>query len=248
LLLVAAIWAVSFSHLVHAQESEPYTQANAFAVFGEYSNTSSHIYLGESRQRKLASLGASYTRRLFRTENGELRFLIEWRPALEESDPITSITYASYTPASGWIYGFIQSVNSEKCTPGSGSTIFKYYRPGGGTFTAEGYDTISCYREWTYAQGLAPLGFQYAFRRHHELRPFLTGNAGTLFSTRPIPMADAGSFNFMFAFGAGVEFYRHDHQSVALEYRVNHISNKFTAPENPGIDSGLFRVIYSFGR
>lgn len=245
---MAAIWAASFSHLSHAQESEPYTQANAFGVFGEYSNDSSHIYLGQSRQRKLASLGASYTRRLFRTEKGELRFLVEWRPAFEESDPITSIKYSDYSLRYDWYNGFIQTVSPSKCTPGSSSEALKIYLPGGGTFSYTYRQTTTCYREWTYAQGFAPLGFQYAFRRHHQLRPFLTGNAGTLFSTRPIPMADAGSFNFMFAFGVGVEFYRQDHESVALEYRVNHISNKFTAPENPGIDSGLFRVVYSFGR
>ena len=41
---------------------------------------------------------------------------------------------------------------------------------------------------------------------------------------------------------------RRDHHALAIEYRLNHISNNFTALTNPGIDSNLLRVAYSFGR
>jgi opacity protein-like surface antigen len=69
-----------------------------------------------------------------------------------------------------------------------------------------------------------------------------------MYSTRPIPDESAGSFNFTFDFGAGVEFWRSASKSVRIDYRYHHISNHYTAPDNPGIDNGLFQVTYAFGR
>ena len=61
-------------------------------------------------------------------------------------------------------------------------------------------------------------------------------------------MTGAGSFNFAFNFGGGVEFFRSQTQSIRLEYQVQHLSNKDTADLNPGIDSGFVRFTYAFGR
>jgi hypothetical protein len=59
---------------------------------------------------------------------------------------------------------------------------------------------------------------------------------------------NAGSFNFTFDFEAGLELYRTRGKSIRAEYRYHHISNNNTAPNNPGIDSGLFQFTYCFGR
>jgi opacity protein-like surface antigen len=69
-----------------------------------------------------------------------------------------------------------------------------------------------------------------------------------MYSTQPIPIRAAGSFNFTFDLGAGVELYRSKTRSIRAEYRYHHISNHGTAEVNPGIDNGLFQVTYSFGR
>jgi opacity protein-like surface antigen len=69
-----------------------------------------------------------------------------------------------------------------------------------------------------------------------------------MYSTRPIPLTMAGSFNFTFDLGAGVEIYQNKTRSIRVEYRYHHISNHDTAMENPGIDNGLLQVSYSFGR
>jgi len=69
-----------------------------------------------------------------------------------------------------------------------------------------------------------------------------------MYSTRPIPVETAGSFNFTFDLGAGLELFRIHSQSIRAEYRYHHISNHFTAYENPGIDSGLVQLTWSFGR
>ena len=69
-----------------------------------------------------------------------------------------------------------------------------------------------------------------------------------MYSTQPIPTPDAGSFNFTFDFGTGFELYRSSTKSIRAEYRYHHISNHNTSYTNPGIDSGLFQLTYSFGR
>ena len=80
------------------------------------------------------------------------------------------------------------------------------------------------------------------------MQPFFIGHGGYMYSTTPIPIAQAGSFNFTFDLGAGVELYRSKTRSVRAEYRYHHISNHDTALENPGIDNGLFQLTDSFGR
>ena len=69
-----------------------------------------------------------------------------------------------------------------------------------------------------------------------------------MYSTQAIPIDYAGSFNFTFDLGAGLEFYRPNSRSVRADYRYHHISNHATAATNPGIDSGIFQVTYAFGR
>jgi opacity protein-like surface antigen len=69
-----------------------------------------------------------------------------------------------------------------------------------------------------------------------------------MYTTHPIPIYYAGSFNFTFDLGAGIELYRSKTRSIRAEYRYHHISNHETAEQNPGIDNGLFQVTYTFGR
>ncbi|MGA2276685.1 MAG: acyloxyacyl hydrolase [Terracidiphilus sp.] len=96
-------------------------------------------------------------------------------------------------------------------------------------------------------EAISPVGFQWNFMPRHKLQPFFIGHGGYMYSTQPIPISTAGSFNFTFDFGAGVELYRSKTRSVRAEYRIHHISNHWTAHDNPGIDNGLFQLTYSFG-
>jgi Lipid A 3-O-deacylase (PagL) len=52
----------------------------------------------------------------------------------------------------------------------------------------------------------------------------------------------------MFQVGAGIEYFRTSTQSMRLEYQLQHFSNAYTAPTNYGVDSGLFKFTYTFGR
>jgi lipid A 3-O-deacylase len=81
-----------------------------------------------------------------------------------------------------------------------------------------------------------------------RIAPFVEANAGFLYFNRNVP-SDAGSrFNFQFGGGVGLEYSLPHRRMIAAEYRVHHISNAYTAPDNSGIDQQMLRVSYVFGR
>lgn len=236
-----------FSSSIQAQtgESRPISRRNTFGVYVEYSNDSSHMLMGVSENRKLVALGGSYARRLWESHVGDLRYIVEARPVLMESDPVTrtTATLTPLVPAGPPSTSVTEAVLVSACHSGTFNETVQ--------FPAESFNvsgTTACDRRWVFAQSFSPVGFQYGFRPGHRLQPLLTSTAGYVFSTTPIPVSNAGSFNFTFDFGAGLEWFRTKNQSIQFEYRYHHISNAYTANANPGIDSGVFKVTYAFGR
>jgi opacity protein-like surface antigen len=230
---------------IHAQtgESGSVSRRNTFGIYVEYSNDSSHMVLGVAEDRKLVALGGSYALRLWRSHVGDLRYIMEARPVLMESDPVTRDAY-TYMYIPGLTFAGTQITESAKaCHSGTFQETEQF--PGQTLYRT---DTITCDRRWVFAQGFSPVGFQYGFRPGHRLQPLLTSTAGYIFSTTPIPVANAGSFNFTFDMGVGLEWFRTRNQSIQFEYRYHHISNHFTADANPGIDNGVFKLTYAFGR
>ena len=219
-----------------------FARRNSFGIVAAFSNDSSHMLLGESQSRKLLDFGASYSRSLISSHLLNWQFDAEYLPLAWDSDPVlvNTTTITSTDP------GFTEVIVSSQptvsaCHPSSGSGSF----PGTGTtFTF----VNTCTRRWVIGQAMSPVGFQWNFLPRHRLQPFAAGHGGYMYTSQPIPVTDAGTFNFTFDFGGGIEYFRTHSQSIRLEYRFHHISNNETAPANPGIDSGLFQVSYEFGR
>ena len=111
--------------------------------------------------------------------------------------------------------------------------------PGGGTQTLGSNKTV-------FGAGITPLGAQVNFRRRRKVQPFLSANGGLLYFTDQVPVVNSSQFNFTFSFGAGVQIFRGNRNALTLGYRYHHISNDETAPRNPGVDSNLFYVGYSW--
>ncbi|HEY4354589.1 MAG TPA: hypothetical protein VGN16_02495, partial [Acidobacteriaceae bacterium] len=64
-LFFAACAALLLPGCVRAQGADgEYGRRNTFSVFADYSNDSSHIFLGQEENRKIAGLGAGYSLRL----------------------------------------------------------------------------------------------------------------------------------------------------------------------------------------
>lgn len=215
--------------------------SNRFAVVAGYSNDSSHIIMGRAGHRQFSYLGLQYDRVLLRKGWGVVAYQAEWRPVVVNVDPVEYDAATAKTDDQTQTY-FSSGRPTFYCLPST--TVFPATDGSNNSVT---YVT-TCGHTATFGQGLSPVGFRMNMRPHKRWQPVVSGSAGLLLSTRPIPIDQAGSFNFVFDFGAGVERVSDHGRAWRLEYLVQHYSNKDTANSNPGVDNGIFKVSYVFGR
>jgi opacity protein-like surface antigen len=225
-------------------EANGFGRKNTYSAFLEYSNDSSHIILGGSPGRKFSGLGIQYERRLLANRAFVWRYAVEFRPLVLESDPTATLTVSIIAPPPA-ITVIEPTAAALQCV--AGQRTFSGTDPFTGIHYSETILT-SCGRRWTYAQGLSPAGTRINLRPHRRLQPTASFLAGYLLSAKKIPLDSAGSFNFTFEFGAGLEYYQSQSRSIRFEYQIQHFSNAYTAETNPGVDNGLFKLTYSFGR
>jgi len=233
---------VSAAQAAAAGDSNPYSRRNTFAVFAEYSNDSSHIVLGVSPNRKIGAIGAMYERRLIASRYVAWSYVATFRPFIVNSDPSANVTQT--ISINGMNFGSVTASGVVlQCFAGTQTSAV----PGGGgveTMT----DVTTCTRQNTLAQGASPVGFRLNFIPRRPLQLTVSSNVGYIFATKPIPVPNAGAFNFTFEFGAGLEYFYKAHKSIRLEYVVQHYSNAYTATSNPGVDSGFVKLTYGFGK
>jgi opacity protein-like surface antigen len=225
-------------------EANGFGRKNTYSAFLEYSNDSRHIILGSSPDRKFSGLGIQYERRLLANRAFIWRYTAEFRPLVLESDPTATLTVSIIAPPPA-ITVVEPTAAALQCI--AGQRTFSGTDPFTGIHYSETILT-SCGRRWTYAQGLSPAGTRINLLPHRRLQPTASFLAGYLLSAKKIPLDSAGSFNFTFEFGAGLEYYQSQSRSLRLEYQIQHFSNAYTADTNPGVDNGLFKLTYSFGR
>lgn len=220
-----------------------YSRVNTFAAFTEYSNDSSHILLGQARNRKIGAVGFEYNRRLFHRRLFDFAYQGEVRPGIVESDPMATYTNTITLPATaaGTYPSAPQTV--DKCV--AVTAPYRITEPDGTVYAGVGQET--CSRRQVFAQGMSPIGFRVTLLPRHRLQPTFSSVLGYMFSTQQVPVSSAGSFNFTFGAAVGLELYWSHSRSIRLEYAVQHYSNKWTAPDNPGVDSGFIRLTYAMG-
>jgi hypothetical protein len=235
--LFASLALALAANLASAQDSS-YSYRHAYSAFAEYSNTSSHIILGVSRNRRLVSLGLAYSLRLLHSRYADWYYNPELHPFTLIQDPVVTQTILSTNSE----YSYTAPIDS-KCIPG----VFMI--PSDPAYGVPGLTyTRSCSTRWTYAAGLSPLGQRVNFAPRRRLQPFVVGNAGFLVTPRDVPVNNSSRFNFTFEFGAGLQLFRNNHHSWSAEYRIQHISNAYIGNNNPGIDSQVVKVTYTLAR
>lgn len=244
-LISLLVFTAAVAEAQSASEGRPLARRNTFGFFTAYSGDSSHILLGSAANRRLFEVGVTYNRRLFVNRYVSWQYSGELLPVALESDPVVHQTINQTSPTVGK-YSF-SSTLATVCVAGS-KTYNDTFVTENGPITFTGTIDQTCGRQWTIGEAMSPVGFQWNFRTRNKLQPFFVGHGGTMYSTQPIPVTAAGSFNFTFDLGAGLEFYHDRRHSIRAEYRNHHISNHETATENPGIDNGLFQVTYAFGK
>ena len=205
----------------------------SFGISSSFAPDSSHILIGDAEQRRVWTAGLEYSRRLW--GNGSLRLDYEGSvaPFFQERDPTLVAEYAI--------------INGNRVTvPASGlRVVYANNDPvGGGGFG----NTIPLYPIYgstkTYAFAISPIGARISGFSSHRLQPTFSTDLGMVFSSRDLPVDDSASVNFLFSFGPGVEILR-GNGAIRLEYLYRHMSNANSGDNNPGVDSGVFRLTLS---
>jgi hypothetical protein len=205
----------------------------SFGISSTFAPDSSHILIGDAEQRRVWTAGLEYSRRLW--GNGSLRLDYEGSvaPFFQERDPTLVAEYAI--------------INGNRVTvPASGlRVVYANNDPvGGGGFG----NTIPLYPIYgstkTYAFAISPIGARISGFSSHRLQPTFSTDLGMVFSSRDLPVDDSASVNFLFSFGPGVEILR-GNGAIRLEYLYRHMSNANSGYNNPGVDSGVFRLTLS---
>jgi hypothetical protein len=222
-------------------DSPPFARVNSFGVLSAFSGDSSHMFLGVAQNRRLLDIGVAYSRRLILGRVVNWQYDAELLPVALESDPVVHSVLNQQTPT---VQTFVSDYRQwQACVPISRS----YSDTLSNGIVYSGTIVTICNRTWTIGEAFSPFGFQFNFRPRNKVQPFIIGHGGYMYSTHPIPIDSAGSFNFTFDLGAGIEIYRSETKSICVDYRYHHISNHETANINPGIDSGVIQVRYTFG-
>jgi hypothetical protein len=97
---------------------------------------------------------------------------------------------------------------------------------------------------FTYGAGIA-VGAEITTKNTWRVQPYLDGGIGFLVFAQPAPVPDSRRFNFDFYFGPGLRIPR---RRIRFGVWYHHFSNGYTTVDNPGIDSIIGYVGYSFYR
>src|SRR5919106_624396 len=96
-----------------------------------------------------------------------------------------------------------------------------------------------------YGAGLSPLGVKFNFGQSW-IQPFVAASVGFLYFEDDIPVPDSSRFNFTPEFGLGLQFFLAPKRALTVGYKLHHMSNAYTSRNNPGMDSHVFYVGFSF--
>jgi Lipid A 3-O-deacylase (PagL) len=91
---------------------------------------------------------------------------------------------------------------------------------------------------------VSPLGLQAQVKISSRLRAYASGAGGVVWFSREVPVADSRAFNYTFELGGGVRWQVRRRESLRIGYKFHHLSNGYTAPQNPGLDAKVFLVGY----
>ena len=207
----------------------------SFGISSSFAPDSSHILIGDAEQRRVWTAGLEYSRRLW--GNGSLRLDYEGSvaPFFQERDPTLVAEYSIIAGYRGTL-------------PSSGERVIYVNNDPVGMAGGGGGAPVPVYPIYgstkTYAFAMSPIGARISGFSSHRLQPTFSTDLGMVFSSRDLPVDDSASVNFLFSFGPGVEILR-GNGAIRLEYLYRHMSNANSGDNNPGVDSGVFRLTLS---
>lgn len=99
----------------------------------------------------------------------------------------------------------------------------------------------------TYGFGLSPLVWRWNFQPRGRVAPYAELAGGGLWTGKPVPDRTLTA-NFTAHAGGGVRFFVKPHQSLVVNYWFHHISNGNRLERNPGVNSHVVQVGFSYAR
>ena len=208
---------------LHAQTLTP--DRNQLEIEGTGTLTNMR-WQGQTLDRHLFEIGVSYERLLTKRNWGSMSFASEAVPFAALREPI--LRACPFDPITLQCVGpFFTGLLPEKI----GSFSFP--------FESTGYRT-------SYAAGAAPVGFVFRFLPERHVQPFVGVRGGFLYFNRNVLADDASQFNFTLDGRAGVRIPLPDGKAISVAYMFQHMSNKGISRDNPGMDSHMISLSYSF--
>jgi hypothetical protein len=95
-----------------------------------------------------------------------------------------------------------------------------------------------------YAIGVSPFGLELTVRPLKNIGIYGAAAAGGLIFRRPFPVPEATRMNFTLEYGGGLLIRTGHGHWIQAGYKYHHLSNAYTARENPGLDGHVFYAGY----
>jgi len=106
--------------------------------------------------------------------------------------------------------------------------------------TDGGHVTVEDGRGPVAGFAMSPIGLEAQIRLASRWRAYAAGAAGGVWFTRAVPTAHSRAFNYTFEVGGGLLWQYRSRESLRVGYKLHHLPNLYTAPDNPGIDGAVF--------
>jgi hypothetical protein len=106
----------------------------------------------------------------------------------------------------------------------------------------DGHITVEDGRGPVAGFAISPIGLEAQVRLTSRWRAYTAGAAGAVWFTREVPTAYSRAFNYTFEVGGGLLWQYRSRDSLRVGYKFHHLSNLYSAPNNPGIDGAVFLI------
>lgn len=91
-----------------------------------------------------------------------------------------------------------------------------------------------------FGAGFSPLGTEAIVRVRPRVQVFAAMAVGVIWFTRAVPVANSKAYNYASELGGGVLWKCRPRWRLRLGYMFHHLSNGWSAEENPGLDGDVF--------
>ena len=101
-------------------------------------------------------------------------------------------------------------------------------------------------RQVVYGAGANPMAVELSVFPGRKIQPYIGTAEGFLYFSRNVPFPLAAQFNFTVVVSTGMKVRLSAGRGLAFAYAYHHLSNASAARQNPGIDSHVVSIGYTF--